>query len=101
VKNYWYWQMKSARGNCAVRQGSIAREARQTTSAKLENMFEQMAEGEVRTLSLIVKSDVKACERLHNRCKNFPPVSQGQSDPRRSGAISESDINLALASKRS
>ena len=28
-------------------------------AAKLENMFDQMAEGEVRTLSLIVKSDVQ------------------------------------------
>ena len=70
-------------------------------AAKLENMFEQMAEGEVRTLSLIVKSDVQgsaeaiaqSLQKLSTAEVKVNLIHGGV------GAISESDINLALASK--
>lgn len=70
-------------------------------AAKLENMFEQMAEGEVRTLSLIVKSDVQGsaeaiAQSLQKLSTNEVKVNLIHSGV---GAISESDINLALASK--
>jgi translation initiation factor IF-2 len=70
-------------------------------AAKLENMFEQMAEGEVRTLSLIVKADVQgsleaiagSLQKLSTSEVKVNLIHGGV------GAISESDINLALASK--
>src|SRR5450830_1566085 len=70
-------------------------------AAKLENMFEQMAEGEVRTLSLIVKADVQGsaeaiAQSLQKLSTNEVKVNLIHSGV---GAISESDINLALASK--
>jgi translation initiation factor IF-2 len=70
-------------------------------AAKLENMFEQMAEGEVRTLSLIVKSDVQGSaeaisQSLQKLSTNEVKVNLIHGGV---GAISESDVNLALASK--
>ncbi len=70
-------------------------------AAKLENMFEQMAEGEVRTLSLIVKSDVQGsaeaiAQSLQKLSTNEVKVNLIHGGV---GAISESDVNLALASK--
>jgi translation initiation factor IF-2 len=70
-------------------------------AAKLENMFEQMAEGEVGILSLIVKSDVQGsseaiAQSLQKLSTNEVKVNLIHSGV---GAISESDINLALASK--
>ena len=70
-------------------------------AAKLENMFEQMAEGEVRTLSLIVKADVQgsleaitgSLQKLSTSEVKINLIHGGV------GGISESDINLALASK--
>ena len=68
--------------------------------AKLENMFNQMAEGEMKSLNLILKADVQgsveaitdSLEKLSNdevRVK----VVHGMV-----GGINESDVNLALAS---
>jgi translation initiation factor IF-2 len=70
-------------------------------AAKLENMFEQMAEGEVRILSLIVKSDVQGsaeaiAQSLQKLSTNEVKVNLIHNAV---GAITESDINLALASK--
>jgi translation initiation factor IF-2 len=70
-------------------------------AAKLENMFDQMAEGEVRTLSLVVKSDVQGsaeaiAQSLQKLSTNEVKVNLIHSGV---GAISESDVNLALASK--
>ena len=70
-------------------------------AAKLENMFEQMAEGEVGILSLIVKSDVQGsaeaiAQSLQKLSTNEVKVNLIHNGV---GAISESDINLALASK--
>ncbi len=70
-------------------------------AAKLENMFEHMAEGEVRTLSLIVKSDVQGsaeaiAQTLAKLSTDEVKVNLIHSGV---GSINESDINLALASK--
>ncbi|HZW26270.1 MAG TPA: translation initiation factor IF-2 [Gallionella sp.] len=70
-------------------------------AAKLESMFEQMAEGEVSTLSLIVKSDVQGsaeaiAQSLQKLSTNEVKVNLIHGGV---GAISESDVNLALASK--
>lgn len=70
-------------------------------AAKLENMFEQMGEGEVKFLPLIVKADVQGSyEALANALQKLSTdevkvniIHSGV------GAITESDINLALASK--
>ncbi|TAN77835.1 MAG: translation initiation factor IF-2 [Gallionella sp.] len=70
-------------------------------AAKLENMFEQMAEGEVRTLSLIVKSDVQGSAEAIAQSLQKLSTSEVKVNLIHGGvgAISESDINLALASK--
>ncbi len=70
-------------------------------AAKLENMMEQMTEGEVSTLSLIVKSDVQGsseaiAQSLQKLSTNEVKVNLIHGGV---GAITESDINLALASK--
>jgi translation initiation factor IF-2 len=69
-------------------------------SVKLENMFEQMGEGGVKTLSLVIKADVQgsyealahALQKLSTDEVKVNIIHNGV------GAISESDINLALAS---
>ncbi len=70
-------------------------------ATKLENIFGQMGEGEVKTLSLIIKSDVQgsyeglahALGKLSNDEVKVNIVHAAV------GGITESDINLALASK--
>jgi translation initiation factor IF-2 len=70
-------------------------------AAKLENMFEQMGEGEVKTLPLIIKSDVQgsyealatSLQKLSTDEVKVNIIHTGV------GAISESDVNLAAASK--
>jgi len=70
-------------------------------AAKLENMFAQMAEGEVQTLPLIIKADVQGSyEALAGSLLKLSTdevrVSILHSGV---GGISESDVNLAIASK--
>jgi translation initiation factor IF-2 len=70
-------------------------------AAKLENMFEQMGEGEVKTLSLIIKADVQGsfeglAHALGKLSTNEVKVNIVHSAV---GGITESDVNLALASK--
>ena len=70
-------------------------------AAKLENMFDQMGESEVKTLTLIIKADVQgsyeglshALSRLSTDEVKVNIVHAGV------GGITESDVNLALASK--
>lgn len=70
-------------------------------AAKLENMFEQMGEGEVKTLPLIIKSDVQgsyealatSLQKLSTDEVKVNIIHTGV------GGISESDVNLAAASK--
>jgi translation initiation factor IF-2 len=93
---------KRAREIAQFRQGKYRGvKLAQQQAAKLENMFEQMSEGEVRTLSLIVKSDVQgsaeaiaqSLQKLSTAEVKVNLIHGGV------GAITESDINLALASK--
>ena len=93
---------KKAREIALFRQGKFrdVKLAKQQ-SAKLENMLEQMSEGEIRSLALIVKADVQgSCEAISN---SLTKLSTGEVKVNiihsAVGAISESDINLALASK--
>ena len=70
-------------------------------AAKLENAFENMGEGEVKTLALIIKADVQgsyeglahALAKLTTAEVRVNVVHSGV------GGITESDVNLALASK--
>ncbi|SDK48898.1 bacterial translation initiation factor 2 (bIF-2) [Methylophilus rhizosphaerae] len=70
-------------------------------AAKLENMFEQMAEGEVQTLNLIIKSDVQGSyEALATSLQKLSTSEVRVNIIHTAvGAISESDVNLAAASK--
>ncbi len=93
---------KKAREIALFRQGKYrdVKLAKQQ-AAKLENMFEQMGEGEVRTLPLIVKADVQgsieaisgSLQKLSTDEVKVSIIHSGV------GGITESDINLALASK--
>ena len=70
-------------------------------AAKLENMFEQMAEGEVRTLPLIIKADVQGSQEALVQSLNKLSTDEVKVTVIHAGVggISESDINLAAASK--
>jgi translation initiation factor IF-2 len=70
-------------------------------AAKLENMFEQMAEGEIRTLPLIIKSDVQGSQEALVQSLNKLSTAEVKVTVVHAGVggISESDINLAAASK--
>jgi translation initiation factor IF-2 len=70
-------------------------------AAKLENMFEKMGDGNMQTLGLIIKSDVQgsyealatSLQKLSTSEVRVNIIHTGV------GAISESDVNLAAASK--
>jgi len=70
-------------------------------AAKLENVFEQMGEGEKKVLALVIKSDVQgsqealvhALTRLATDEVKVSVVHAGV------GGITESDVNLAMASR--
>ena len=70
-------------------------------AAKLENVFEQMGEGEKKTLSIVLKADVQgsqealvhALTRLSTDEVRVNVVHAGV------GGITESDVNLAMASR--
>jgi translation initiation factor IF-2 len=70
-------------------------------AAKLENMFEQMGEGEVRTLPMIIKADVQGSQEalVHALTKLSTSEVKVQVVHAQVGGITESDVNLALASK--
>jgi translation initiation factor IF-2 len=70
-------------------------------AAKLENMFEQMGEGEVKNLPLIVKADVQGSQEalVHSMQKLSTNEVRVQIVHAAVGGISESDVNLAVASK--
>ncbi len=92
---------KKAREIALFRQGKYrdVKLARQQ-AANLENMFDHMNEGEIKTLVLIVKADVQGSQealvqsllKLTNEEVRVNVIHAGV------GAISESDINLAQAS---
>ncbi len=70
-------------------------------AAKLENMFENMGEGTVRTLPLIIKADVQGSQEALNHAltKLSTDEVKVQVVHAQVGGITESDVNLALASK--
>ena len=70
-------------------------------SAKLENIFDQMGEGQAKSLSIIIKADVQGSyEGLSHALSG---LSTGEVKVNivhaAVGGITESDVNLALASK--
>ncbi len=70
-------------------------------AAKLEGMFENMGEGAAQTLSLIVKADVQGSQEALSQSlvKLSTAEVKVQIVHGAVGGISESDINLAIASK--
>ena len=70
-------------------------------AAKLENMLTQMTEGEVQQLPLIIKADVQGS--FEGLAHALQKLSTGEVQVKivhaAVGAITESDINLAIASK--
>ena len=70
-------------------------------AAKLENMFADMTAGEVKTLPIIVKADVQGSQEAlaQSLLKLSTDEVKVQLVYAAVGAISESDINLAIASK--
>ncbi len=70
-------------------------------AAKLEGMFENMGETAAQTLSLIVKADVQGSQEAlaQSLLKLSTPEVKVQIVHAAVGGISESDINLAIASK--
>ena len=70
-------------------------------AAKLENMFDKMGEGQAQTLALIVKADVQGSQEAlgQSLVKLSTPEVKVQIVHSAVGGITESDINLAIASK--
>ncbi|WP_119156035.1 translation initiation factor IF-2 [Caldimonas tepidiphila] len=70
-------------------------------AAKLENMFEQMGQGDVQTLPLIIKADVQGSQEAlaSSLLKLSTDEVRVQVVHAAVGGISESDVNLAIASK--
>ena len=92
---------RKAREIALFRQGKFrdVRLAKQQ-AAKLENMFAQMAEGEVQTLSVIIKADVQgSCEALAGSLQKLSTDEVRVNILHSAvGGITESDVNLAAAS---
>ncbi|WP_220634436.1 translation initiation factor IF-2 [Georgfuchsia toluolica] len=93
---------RKAREIALFRQGKFrdVRLAKQQ-AAKLETMLDQMGESEVKTLALIVKADVQGSQEalVHALGKLSTAEVKVQIIHGAVGAISESDVNLAQASK--
>jgi translation initiation factor IF-2 len=93
---------RKAREIALFRQGKFrdVKLARQQAS-KLENMLEQMTEGEVKTLPLIIKSDVQGSYEALSTSLQKLSTNEVKVNVLHTGvgAITESDVNLAAASK--
>jgi len=70
-------------------------------AAKLENMFSDMTSGDVQSLPLIIKADVQGSQEAlaTSLLKLSTPEVKVQIVHAAVGGISESDVNLAIASK--
>lgn len=92
---------RKAREIALFRQGKFrdVRLAKQQ-AAKLENIFENMGEG-AKTLSLIIKSDVQGSQEALSAAMQKLSTEEVKVNIVHTavGAITESDINLAIASK--
>jgi len=93
---------RKAREIALFRQGKFrdVKLARQQ-AAKLENIFDQMGEGAAKVLSLIVKADVQGSQEAltHALQKLTTSEVKVQVVHAAVGGITESDVNLATASK--
>nr|WP_315472423.1 translation initiation factor IF-2 [uncultured Undibacterium sp.] len=93
---------RKAREIALFRQGKYrdVKLARQQ-AAKLENMFENMGEGELKNLPIIVKTDVQGSQEalVQSLVKLSNNEVRVQVVHAAVGGISESDVNLAVASK--
>jgi translation initiation factor IF-2 len=93
---------RKAREIALFRQGKFrdVRLAKQQ-AAKLENMFEQMGEGEAKQLALIIKADVQGSQEalVHALTKLSTSEVKVNVIHAAVGGITESDVNLAEASK--
>ncbi len=93
---------RKAREIALFRQGKFrdVRLAKQQ-AAKLENMFEQMGEGESKQLALIIKADVQGSQEalVHALTKLSTEEVKVNVIHAAVGGITESDVNLAEASK--
>ncbi|MFO1346846.1 MAG: translation initiation factor IF-2, partial [Rhodocyclaceae bacterium] len=93
---------KKAREIALFRQGKFrdVKLAKQQ-AAKLENIFDQMAEGEAKTLPLIIKADVQGSQEALVQSLQKLSTSEVKVNIIHGavGGITESDINLAQASK--
>ncbi|WP_322627992.1 translation initiation factor IF-2 [Halothiobacillus sp.] len=69
-------------------------------STKLENLFDQMKEGEIATLNVLVKSDVQGSAEAIRDSLNKLSTNEVKVNVLMSGVggITESDVNLALTS---
>ena len=92
---------KKAREIALFRQGKFrdVKLAKQQ-AAKLENMFDQMGEAEVKTLPLIVKADVQGSQEALVQSLNKLSTDEVRVNVIHGavGGITESDVNLAQAS---
>ncbi|MFN3883386.1 MAG: translation initiation factor IF-2 [Rhodocyclaceae bacterium] len=93
---------KKAREIALFRQGKFrdVRLAKQQ-AAKLENLFEQMGEGEAKVLPLIIKADVQGSQEALTHALTKLSTDEVKVNVIHAGVggISESDVNLAQASK--
>src|SRR6478735_135765 len=93
---------RKAREIALFRQGKFrdVKLARQQ-AAKLENMFDQMAEDAIKSLALIVKADVQGSYEALSQALTKLSTDEVRVNIVHAavGGITESDINLALASK--
>jgi translation initiation factor IF-2 len=98
--SFWPTKRRRAKSRSSVRASSVTSSLAKQQAAKLENMFQQMEEGEIKTLALIVKADVQGSQealvqtlaKLANEEVRVNVIHGAV------GAISESDVNLAQAS---
>jgi translation initiation factor IF-2 len=93
---------RKAREIALFRQGKF-REVKlaKRQAATLENMFEQMGEGGTRWLALLIKADVQGSQEALVHALTGLATEEVKVNVVHSGvgAITESDVNLALASK--
>jgi translation initiation factor IF-2 len=93
---------RKAREIALFRQGKF-REVKlaKQQAAKLENIFEQIGEGEVKTLTLVIKADVQGSQEALSQSMAKLSTDEVKVNIVHSavGAITESDVNLAAASK--
>ena len=93
---------RRAREIATFRQGKYrdVKLAKQQAS-KLENVFDTMGEGQVQTLALIIKADVQGSQEAlaQSLLKLSTPEVKVQIVHAAVGGITESDVNLAIASK--